>query len=163
MTATLQNSFGNSRQRGFWLRCFLGAAVAISLCWPAGAQLEIPGPEHLVRVEGVVVNSEGKPVANAEVTLTRDGNVMYTAHADQRGEFSFKHVSGQFTFRVARTQYAPAAREIIVTDELVTRAERKKLYVIVGPGACEDECSSVLTNKQQFEKALKEKNRQGTT
>jgi hypothetical protein len=61
---------------------------------------------------------------------------------------------------VARTEYAPAVREIIVTDELITRAERKRLYVIVGPGACEDECSSVLTSKQQFEKAIRPGNHQ---
>jgi ribosomal protein S11 len=137
----------------------LGASVSLSVCLPSWAQLDTPGPEHLVRVEGIVVNSEGKPLVNAVVMLTRDGNAMYTSHTDQRGEFSFRHVSGQFVFKVARTEYAPAAREIIVTDELITRAERKKLYVIVGPGACADECSSVLTNKQQFDKAIREKNR----
>jgi hypothetical protein len=144
---------------GLRLRCFLGAAIFISLCLPLRAQLDIPGPEHLVRVEGVVVNSAGKPVVNVEVTLTRDGSVVYTTHTDQAGGFRFGHVTGQFLFKVARTEYAPASREITVTDELLTRTERKRLYVIVGPGACKDECSSVLTNKRQFEKTIREKNR----
>jgi len=138
----------------------LGAAFFLSLCLPSRAQLDIPGPEHLVRVEGLVVNSAGKPVVNAEVTLSRDDNVMYATHTDQAGEFRFSHVSGRFWFRVLRTKYAPAAREIIVGDELITRTQRKRLYVIVGPGACRDECSSVLTNKRQFETAIREKNRQ---
>ncbi len=56
-------------------------------------------------------------------------------------------------------QYAPAERDLIVGEELVTRAERKKLYVIVGPGACMDACSAVLTSKHEFEKVLREKNR----
>jgi hypothetical protein len=129
------------------------------LCLPMHAQLDIPGPEHLVKVEGVVVNSTGKPVVNAEVTLTRDGNVLYTTRTDQAGGFRFAHVSGRFVFRVARTQYAPAAREIVVIDELITRAERKRLYVIAGPGACADECSTVLTNKGDFEKKIRENGR----
>jgi hypothetical protein len=147
------------RQRGIWLRCFLSAAIFLSLRLASHAQLDIPGPERLVRVDGLVVNSAGKPVVNAEITLTRDGKLMYTTRTDQAGAFRFRHVSGRFEFRVARTEYAPAAREIIVSDELLTRTERKRLYVIVGPGACRDECSSVLTNKSQFEKAIREKNR----
>ena len=50
-------------------------------------------------------------------------------------------------------------REIIVDDELVVAAERKKLYVIAGPGACEDECSQVFTTRHEFEKTLKNLNR----
>jgi hypothetical protein len=60
-------------------------------------------------------------------------------------------------FRVARSDYAPAAREIVVTDEIVTRVEHKKLYVIVGPGACMDECSAVVTSKREFERDIREK------
>ena len=160
MKSTIKMNFGIQQQRSFWLRCFLGVAVVMAFCFSSMAQLDIPGPEHLVRVEGIVVNKAGKPVVNAQVTLNRDDNVMYSSHTDQRGWFSFRHVTGPFVFRVARTEYAPAVREIIVTDELITRAERKRLYVIVGPGACEDECSSVLTSKQQFEKAIRPGNHQ---
>jgi len=154
------SKIGFQRQRGIWLRCFLSAAIFMSLSLASRAQLDIPGPEHLVRVEGLVVNSSGKPVVNAEITLTRDGKTMFTTRTDQAGAFRFGHVAGRFEFRVARTEYAPAVREIRVTDELITRTERKRLYVIVGPGACMDECSSVLTDKRQFEKAIREKNRQ---
>jgi hypothetical protein len=128
-------------------------------CFPAPAQVDVPGPEHLVRVEGTVVNTAGKPVGNAEVTLVRDGKVAYATRTDQAGEFRFEHASGRFVFRVGRTENAPAERDLIVGDELVTRVEHKRLYVIVGPGACMDECSAVFTSKREFEKTLREKNR----
>jgi hypothetical protein len=163
MTFAMRERFGIPRQRGFWLRCFLGGVIwaSVFLGGPdlLAAQLDIPGPEHLTRVEGLVVNSSGQPVADLEVTLVRDEKVAYRTRTDTAGAFRFEHVSGHYMFRVARSEYAPAAREIVVTEEIVTRVERKKLYVILGPGACMDECSSVLTNKREFERNLREKNR----
>jgi hypothetical protein len=162
MTARAGNNFDIHQRRGFWLRCFLAKAtfslLLLALPGSLWAQLEIPGPAHLTHVEEQVVNSAGKPVANLEVTLNRDDKVMYRTSTSQSGEFRFEHASGSFTFRVARSSYAPAVREIVVTDEIATRVERKKLYVILGPGACMDECSEVLTNKHEFDREIREKN-----
>jgi len=162
MNSRAGNSFGTHQQRGFWLRCFLDRAtwplLFLLLSGPASAQLDIPGPVHLTHVEGQVVNSAGQPVANLEVTLNRDNKVAFRTSTSQSGEFRFEHVSGRFTFRVARSEYAPAVREIVVTDEIATRVERKRLYVILGPGACMDECFQVLTNKHDFDREIREKN-----
>jgi hypothetical protein len=150
-------------RRSFWLRCFLSGAIWSILCLAgsnlSNAQIEIPGPEHLIHVEGYVVNAAGHPVVNAEVTLVRDEKVAFRTRTDKLGGFRFEHVSGAYLFRVERSEYAPAAREIVVRDELVTRLERKRLYVIVGPGACMDECSSVFTSKREFDQAIREKSR----
>ena len=147
-------------RRSFWLRCFLGVA-SWTLLFLTGAlsisaqRIDIPKPERLVHAEGYVVNPTGKPAADVEVTLTRDEKVAFRTRTDKSGEFQFEHVSGQYLFRVERSEYAPAAREIVITDELVTNLEHKKLYVILGPGACADECSRVLTSKREFEKAIR--------
>ena len=53
----------------------------------------------------------------------------------------------------------PQLREIVVTDEVVTALERKKLYVILGPGACQDECSLILTSKHDFDREIRKRNR----
>jgi hypothetical protein len=153
----------NSRQRGFQLRCFLGAVMMLAALAGGpgvlGAQVEMPGPIHLVHVDGVVVNTAGKPIAGAEVTLVRDDKIVYKTQTSGSGEFSFEHVSGRYMLRIARTDSSPTAREIVVGDELVTRFERKKLYVIAGPGACEDECSTVYTSKHDFDQAMKKMSR----
>ncbi len=160
MTLTVSEKVGIPKQRGFWLRCFLSGAFWIGLCLAGAgslnAQVDIPGPERLSHVEGYVVNPVGRPVVDVEVTLVRDDKVSYQTKTDKLGEFRFDRVSGQFTFRVARSEYAPAIREIVVTDEVVTALERKKLYVILGPGACADACSAVLTSKREFDRAIRE-------
>jgi len=157
-------SIGISRQRGFWLRCFLGPALGISLlcssaCVSLNAQIAEAKPLQLAHVEGYVVNSDGKPVVNAEVTLAQDETVAFRTRTDAAGAFHFDHVLGHYWFRVARTEYAPAAREIYVGDLIESYVQRKKLYVIVGPGACADECSSIFTNKRDFEHAIQKMNR----
>jgi hypothetical protein len=145
------------------LRCFLGVAVWVLLCTAGSgsltAQVDIPGPERLSHVEGYVVNPVGRPVADLEVALLQDDKVAYQTRTDKSGEFRFEHVSGHFTLRVARSEYSPATQEIVVANEIVTTLERKKLYVILGPGACQDACSSVFTNKKDFDRAIREKNR----
>jgi hypothetical protein len=126
------------------------------------AQVDIPGPERLKHVDGIVVNPEGHPATDLDVALVRDGKVTLQTKTNESGGFHFEHVpSGPYTLRVARTQYAPAVREIVVTDEIVTVVERKKLYVILGPGACQDACSSVLTSKKEFDREIRKHNRRG--
>jgi hypothetical protein len=146
------------------LRCFLGRALQIAfisvvVCGTSRAQLEIAGPIRLSSVKGLVVNSWGKPVANIEVTLSQDGKVALKTHTDQAGAFEFDRAGGDYLFQVARSEYAPASRQIVARIELITLLERKKLYVILGPGACTDACSSVLTSKHEFDQALRKLNR----
>jgi hypothetical protein len=134
----------------------MGFALAVR---SAHAQIDVPRPIHLTRVAGYVVNSLGKPVVNLEVTLVRDETIAFRTRTDSAGAFHFDHVTGRFMFRVARTEFAPAAREVNVRAEIATYLQRKKLYVIVGPGACMDECSSVLTSKSEFDRAIKKNSR----
>jgi hypothetical protein len=160
MTSSVSKKVGIPKQRGFWLRCFLSAAFWICLRLAGAdclsAQVDIPAPERLSHVEGYVVNPVGRPVANVEVTLAADDKVLHQTRTDKAGEFRFDHVRGHYTFHVARTEFAPAIREIVVTDEMVTALERKKLYVILGPGACADACSAVLTSKKEFDREIRE-------
>jgi hypothetical protein len=138
----------------------LTAWLCLSVSLTARAQVEVDKPEHIAKAEGLVVNSQGKPLTHAEVTLNQDGKPVYTTHTDDSGAFGFDHASGRYTFRVARTaEYAPAVLDVVVNFEIASSVQRKKLYVIVGPGACEDACSSVFTSKSDFKKAIKKKNR----
>jgi hypothetical protein len=152
------------RTAGLRLRCFLDYALQVALfcmtvCGASHAQLETNGPIRLTSVEGLVVNTWGKPVANLEVSLSQDSKVVSKTRTDKTGVFQFDHISGDYLFQVARSEYAPAARQVVVRLELLTLAERKKLYVILGPGACMDACSSVLTSKREFDQALQHLNR----
>jgi hypothetical protein len=145
---------GFGKSSGALAPLFFGVLTATG----ALAQLDLPGPLHLTHVEGYVFNTYGKPVTHAEVTLVRNGAVAASAQTDDAGAFHFDKASGNYTLHVGRTEFAPADRDVIVTDEVVTHLERKKLYVVVGPGVCKDECSSVLTSKKEFQQLMKKNN-----
>jgi hypothetical protein len=131
-------------------------ALSAAVCGTVQArQLEQPKPIRITHVRGRVVNIHGAPVVNAEVTLTENDKPVLSTHTDANGAFGFERMRGHYWLRVARTEFAPALQELEVTDEIVTALERKRLYIIVGPGACADACSQVFTNKGEFEKALK--------
>ena len=164
MTSAALGKIGISKQRGFWLRCFLGAVIWGLLCVMGisrlHTQVDIPGPEHLTHVDGHVFDPDGHPVADLEVRLLQDGRVVYRTKTDQSGAFGFGHVAaGSYVFRIERSKYASAERQIAVTEEIVTVLQRKKLFVVLGPGACQDACSAVLTSKKEFDKAMRRNRR----
>ncbi len=145
------------------LRCFLGMllltlAGCLLLSSPLYAQIEEGGPLHVARYQGIVVNSHGKPVIGAKVTLERGEKVRFETTTDNSGRFRFDHVSGQYLLHVGRTENAGASREVIVEELLPVLMLKTKIYVIVGPGACADDCSSVLSSKSEFDRILKRNN-----
>jgi len=138
------------------LRCFLGRtfAVWIVLCVVAHAQLEMPKPFRLSHLAGVVVDPNGKPVDNAEITLLRDDKVVRTTQTDAAGRFAIKNVTGHYSIRMKTPNYSIVSRDVFVQLELVTQIAGNRLYVILGPGQCSDDCSTVVTSKNDFDRAL---------
>jgi hypothetical protein len=118
----------------------------------------VEGALHVSHIQGIVVNGHGKPVVGAKVTLARAEKVAYETKTDDSGRFDFDHVSGQYLLHVNRTEYAGASREVIVGEALMTVMRRNTIYVIAGPGACTDDCSSVFASKSEFDRIIKRNN-----
>ena len=161
MTVDLRDNAGIYRQRGFWLRCFLGracVALAISsvLAAAAWAKVEPPGPLHLWSLHGFYMSATGKPIENAEITLQRDGAVLERTVTDDSGRFAFAHVRGRYTLHIDKSSnHSQLSREVLVGLETATLLRRNTLYIVAGPGACTDDCSSVYTSKYEFEQAVR--------
>lgn len=150
-----------ARPAGPRLRCFLGKGMwVLAVCLAASSllqaqqQLEPQGPMHLWRLHGYFVNATGKPLANVQVTLQQNGQVIYRTKTDGAGRFAFEHVSGRYVLHIDKANYSELSREVIVGEELATRLRKSTLYVIAGPSACTDDCSSVFTSRSDFEKAI---------
>ena len=161
MSHTMSIVKGVRPQRGFWLRCFLGRAslavafvlLASALAW---AKVEPPGPLHLWRLHGFFMDPTGKPIENVEITLVRDGTIHYTTKTDATGKFAFDHVSGRYSLHIDKSkEFSELSREVIVGVETATMLRRVTLYVIAGPGACTDDCSSVFTSKSDYENTIR--------
>lgn len=156
MTSSAGERMGISRQRGFWLRCFLGVfLVSVNLCGPASAQVEGPATLHFWRLHGVVVDAGGKPVAGEAVNLVRDDKVEYSTTTDGSGRFDCKGVSGHYWLRMKPKDASVVNREVVVGDEALMLLKKNVFYVILGPRQCTDDCSQVFTSKGDFEKAIK--------
>jgi hypothetical protein len=161
MRLAMVRNFGIRPQRSFWLRCFLGNAWVVvmalffavtSLSW---ARVEMPGPLHLWSLHGFFVSPAGKPMGNVEVTLVRDGTILYKTRTDGTGRFSFDHIHGRYLLHIEKSDYSQLSREVIVGLDTVTLLRRNTLYVIAGPGACNDDCSAVFTSKSDFEQTIR--------
>jgi hypothetical protein len=166
MKRRVENTFDINQQRGFWLRCFLGAAPALRyilmsaamvsvVTVPALAQIATPAPYHLAHLRGVFVDAKGNPIEDAAVTLDRDDRTLDSTRTDRTGKFEIKHASGRYWLRINKKGYAPVDREVIVGVEAMTYLHGETLYIIAGPGACSDDCSAVFTSKGKFEQAIR--------
>jgi hypothetical protein len=149
------------------LRCFLGTMLLILAGWllvstQLFAQITVEGALHVSHIQGIVVNSHGKPVVGAKVTLARgEGEkVQFKTTTDGSGRFRFDHVSGKYLLHVEHTENAGASREVVVGEVLMTVMLRNTIYVIAGPGACTDDCSSVFASKSEFDRVIKRNNGQ---
>jgi hypothetical protein len=153
------NREGISIERSYWLRCFLEkASLAIALCLAATSlswgQIEHQGPIQIWRLHGIFVNPEGKPLEYVSVTLLRNGAVAYQTHTDASGRFAFEHVYGRYWLHIDQADYSQLNREVNIGTEVQMALRPKALYVIAGPGACADDCSSVFTSKSEFERTI---------
>src|SRR5215472_16977973 len=118
----------NCKQRVHAPGIALGAgfllAFASGLTFRANAQIEVFKPLHLSRVQGVVADTSGRPVANAEVALVGDlvGDeaVGFKTTTDDAGRFALDQTSGRYWLRVSGSRYSPAAREVVIGPDLET-------------------------------------------
>ena len=137
------------------LRKILVIAASILAMAVAGyAQVAAPAPYHLAHLRGVFVDAMGNPIPGAAVTLDRGDRALYATATDRAGKFEIKHVSGRYWVRIHKKGFSPVGREVIVGVEALTYLHSETLYVIAGPSACSDDCSSVFTSKSKFDRAL---------
>jgi hypothetical protein len=160
MNFAMRDNPGIQNQRGFWLRCFLGRAclamaVMAAVAGLAWGKVEPAGPLHLWSLHGFYMTPAGKPIENAEIALQRDGKVVDKITTDVSGRFAFDHIHGRYTLHIDKSSnYSLLSREVIVGLEAAMMLRNNTLYIVAGPGACTDDCSSVYTSKYEFEKAV---------
>jgi len=102
------------------------------------------------------MDSSGKPIENVEVTLVREGTILHKTKTDASGKFAFDHISGRFRLHIDRSNhFSELSRDVIVGLETAMMLRSNTLYVIAGPGACTDDCSSIFTSKSDYEKTIR--------
>jgi hypothetical protein len=149
----------NSRQRGFWLRCFLGTTVSICLARAivgdlALAQLDIQKPLRLGSASGYVTDEVGKAVPAARIRLTRGGETVFQTYTDQEGWFEIRGAHGEFWLEVDTAAYSEWSRQARIGLGLRLFAPGRDVFVMLRRGACSDCTDLAFTSKKQFFKAI---------
>jgi hypothetical protein len=135
MSRMLQKRLGSSRQRGFWLRCFLSSGFALA-CMVAltarsvDAQITVLKPLHLSRVYGYVLSETGTPLAGVQVVLASGGPPSQALDTDVRGFFDFPDTKGEYLFHVKIPGSALADRLIVVGVGLRALFHRGPIFVM---------------------------------
>ncbi len=94
--------------------CFTTVSVLIGIA--AGFLLSVPSYAASTQLRGVVNDSIGHPVADAEVTLkTSTGQTVARTHSDKDGKFRLDGPSGTFEVDVVKTDFKPAAMAVTIS------------------------------------------------
>lgn len=148
MTFARGARIGISRQRGFWLRCFLGVMLFFGAF--AQAQIQVDKPLHIQRVQGYVTDQMGKAAPHAAVKLIRDGKAVLSTTADEMGWFRIDKAAGPYVLS-ASVGVSEVGRQIIVGTTPRALLAHKTLYVMIRTsGACSDCSIQVYTSKKRF-------------
>jgi hypothetical protein len=143
------------RSRNDILRTLMLAASSVAMALASHAQIAAPEPYHLAHLRGFFMDAKGNPIPGATVTLNENDRVVKSTQTNSAGRFEIKHVDGRYWLHVHMNGYSTVNREVIVGVEALTYLHSETLYIIAGPGACSDDCSSIFTSKSQFEHAVR--------
>jgi hypothetical protein len=163
MSPAMQNIFGNSKQRGFRLRCFLDVVVlTVLFCSPS---IQSAFPQGIVdciqqrkltvpKVEGQVVDPKGAPVPTALVWISQEGKLVSKIETDSLGRFAFGVRSGQYTLKAQLQGFETTTAELDVGKDLGSLFHPTALKVILAlPGM---NCSWVTTGGREYKELFKQ-------
>jgi len=168
MTLALGESIGISRQRGFWLRCFLGrmlilAALVVSLCGTANANVCVYKTVYVRSVRGYVIDQTGAIVPGAKIAIKQieyvplepampkvksrqPGKTVLESTADQQGVFRIKVPSGEYWIDVQANGFAPAHAYVKVGFGVRSLVHSNTLRLVL---SVVNMCKEVLANENK--------------
>jgi Carboxypeptidase regulatory-like domain len=143
MTRAASDRKGISRQRGFWLRCFLGRTMvllALTFCLGrcACANVCVYKTLHVMRVRGHVTDYLGDKIPGAKLTFKKDGKTSLESAADEQGAFNLKVPRGKYWLSVEAPGFAPGRAYLQVGFGFKSLFHSSSLHMILSPGViCE--------------------------
>jgi len=119
MTATSQQSLGNSRQRGFWLRCFLGKRLTLVflLCFLSKNAIANEcsyRPVYVRNLLGHVSYATGEDAHGAKITVKDGAKAVFQSTTNQKGDFQLKVPRGEYELTAEAPGFLPSAAHVHV-------------------------------------------------
>jgi hypothetical protein len=105
--------------------------------------IALPPLKAIHRVCGFVSDPSGAPVADAKLTILKDGNEVATMQSGADGRFAFEELkAGKYEMRVDAKGFVTAVSSIVLVKP--GAACKKELSVLLGVGMS---CSSISLDK----------------
>ena len=161
MKPATHERFGFSKQRGIWLRCFLGFGLAAACTFALAAlsaqsEFKYLKPLHLAHAYGYVLDESGKPLGGVQVALASGGPPSLAMNTDGKGYFDFPEAKGEYLLHVKIPGFVFMDRMVIVGAGPRGPLCRGPVYVMMKSNECKDCTSEVFTSKEQFDRAVRE-------
>jgi hypothetical protein len=82
---------------------------------------------------GVVVDSQGAPIPNVTISVTRTGTEVGTSKTDARGEFTFDELgAGQYDLKAEATGFARFGFSFVIAKPNAKCTQKVQLQLAVG-------------------------------
>jgi Carboxypeptidase regulatory-like domain len=148
------NSFEIYQQRGFWLRCFLGAVVSVGVLMAPPfvlGQVDCVQNHRLstARISGQVVDPFGVSLPNARISLTNLSGRSFETQTDADGRFRLSAASGEYKFEASLLNFQVARVDVSLGRDAWKTFRPTDLHVILGFVSLY--CSWVTTSKREFD------------
>ncbi len=161
MTERVQKRLGSSRQRGFWLRCFLGviglglssSVLSLQMAHAQGiVDCVYPGRVSVSRVRGRVFDPFGAALPGVAIKLADEQSLTLETTADGWGRFHFSASPGKYSFEATLPMFQTSRAQLIVGEDLIGLVRHSELYVILGLSG--SECAWATTSQKEFKQIV---------
>jgi hypothetical protein len=130
------------KSRSIFRTCSEGLLLLSLLIQPLSVGANICVDKRLKPLKhfcGVVVDSQGSPISNVTISVTRAGTEVGTSKSDARGEFSFDELgAGQYDFTAEAKNFAKFGFSFTIAKPNAKCKQKVQLQLAVGL-----ECSHV--------------------
>ena len=160
MTPTRSITFGNRRQRGFWLRYFLGVFLIAALISSQLSQIVrsqgivdcvFPGHIAASRVQGEVVDPFGVAVPGVTVTLVDEQGSRQQTSTDSEGRFRLSTQPGK-SFEATFPNFQRSQTVLSVGEDAAGLLHPRNLHVILGLNG--SYCAWITTSEKEFHQII---------
>jgi len=169
MTFAQGERTGISKQRSYWLRCFLGmrgTSLAIAVAGFGGGMAHAQTnydcfyvkTAKVAHVRGVVVDQQGEAISGAKLELLNKGedHAIGQIESDTNGGFQFEIGAGQYWIHVEAKNFQPVGLSVRVDHGFFSFFNTRRLYVVLPVGGTAQPCPAEITSKKKLQEYVRD-------
>jgi hypothetical protein len=157
MTSPIIERVSISKQRSYWLRCFLEAMLFTGMVVGfstknSNAMTCVVSRVRVAHLQGEVFDPSGIPLPQSRVRVSQGISVIAETLTDNKGHFAVKLSDGTYRIEVEMAGFHGLHQEIEIAHDVFKLVHPGHLRVILGLGGFN--CPYATTSKREFDGEL---------